>query len=54
MLDMAKELFDLVLAGRIVGKPKQNLALEEAVAAHRALESRSTSVRDRAHTVKKI
>jgi NADPH:quinone reductase len=43
MLDMAKELFDLVLAGKIVGEPKQTFALEEAAEAHRALESRSTS-----------
>jgi NADPH2:quinone reductase len=43
MLDMAKELFDLVGAGKIVGEPKQTFALEDAAEAHRALESRSTS-----------
>ena len=43
MLDMAKELFELVLAGKIVGEPKQTFALEDAAEAHRALESRSTS-----------
>ena len=43
MLDMAKELFELVLAGKIVGEPKQIFALEDAAEAHRALESRSTS-----------
>ena len=43
MLDMAKELFDLVRAGKIVGEPKQIFALEDAAEAHRALESRSTS-----------
>jgi len=43
MLDMAKELFELVRAGKIVGEPKQTFALEDAAEAHRALESRSTS-----------
>ena len=43
MLDMAKELFDLVRAGKIVGEPKQTFALKDAAEAHRALESRSTS-----------
>ena len=43
MLDMAKELFGLVLAGKIVSEPKQTFALEDAAEAHRALESRSTS-----------
>jgi NADPH2:quinone reductase len=40
MLDMARELFDHVLAGRIVGEPKQSFALEDAAQAHRMLESR--------------
>ena len=40
---MAKELFDLVVAGKIVDERKQIFALEEAAAAQRALESRSTS-----------
>ena len=43
MLDMAKELFELVRAGKIVGEPKQTFALEDAAEAHRALELRSTS-----------
>lgn len=43
MLGMAKELFDLVQAGKIVGEPKQTFALEDAAEAHRTLESRSTS-----------
>jgi NADPH:quinone reductase len=43
MLAMADELFGHVLAGRIVGEPKQEFALAEAAAAHRALESRSTT-----------
>jgi len=42
MLAMADELFGHVLAGRITGEPKQEYRLEEAAAAHRALESRST------------
>ena len=43
MLAMADELFGHVLAGRIVGEPKQQFALADAAAAHRALESRSTT-----------
>ena len=43
MLDMAKELFDLVLAGKITGEPKQSFALAEAAEAHRALEARKTT-----------
>src|SRR4249920_938461 len=43
MLEMARELFDHVLAGRISGEPKQSFALADAAAAHRALESRSTT-----------
>ena len=42
MLAMADELFSHVLAGRIVGEPKQEFALEDAADAHRALESRKT------------
>ena len=42
MLDMARELFGHVLAGRIVSEPKQSFALEDAAEAHRALESRQT------------
>ncbi len=43
MLDMAKELFDHVLAGRIVSEPKQTFALADAAEAHRALEGRKTT-----------
>jgi NADPH2:quinone reductase len=43
MLAMADELFGHVLAGRIVGEPKQEFALADAASAHRALESRSTT-----------
>jgi NADPH2:quinone reductase len=43
MLAMARELFDHVLAGRIVGEPKQQFALADAADAHRALESRQTT-----------
>jgi NADPH2:quinone reductase len=43
MLAMARELFDHVLAGRIVGEPRQTFALADAAAAHRALESRQTT-----------
>src|SRR6516162_8730567 len=42
MLEMAKELFDLVLAGRIRSEPNQTFALEDAAEAHRALEARKT------------
>jgi NADPH2:quinone reductase len=42
MLDMAKELFDLVLAGKIKGEPNQTYALADAALAHQALESRKT------------
>jgi NADPH2:quinone reductase len=42
MLAMAKELFDLVLAGKIVSEPKQTFALADAAEAHRALEARQT------------
>jgi NADPH:quinone reductase len=43
MLAMADELFGHVLAGRIKGEPKQEFALADAAAAHRALESRQTT-----------
>ena len=42
MLEMARELFDHVLAGHIVSEPRQTFALAEAAEAHRALEGRST------------
>ncbi len=42
MLKMADELFDLVLQGKIVSKPKQRYFLADAAEAHRALESRET------------
>jgi NADPH2:quinone reductase len=43
MLEMAYELFGLVLAGKIASEPKQVLSLAEASEAHRALESRKTT-----------
>lgn len=42
MLDMARELFDHVLSGRITSEPQQTFALADAAAAHRALEARKT------------
>ena len=42
MLEMARELFTHVLAGRITGEPRQVYALADAPDAHRALESRAT------------
>ena len=42
MLEMARELFTHVLAGRITGEPRQVFALADAADAHRALESRAT------------
>ena len=43
MLEMAKELFDMVLAGKIVSEPKQTFALSDAAEAHRMIESRKTT-----------
>jgi NADPH2:quinone reductase len=43
MLAMAKELFDLVLAGKIRSEPSRTYSLAEAGEAHRALESRQTT-----------
>ena len=43
MLDMAEEVFDLVLAGKIKSEPNQTYALADAAEAHRALESRKTT-----------
>jgi NADPH2:quinone reductase len=42
MLDMARELFDLVEAGKIASEPGQVFPLAEAAEAHRAMESRKT------------
>jgi NADPH2:quinone reductase len=42
MLAMAKELFDLVLAGKIRSEPSQIFGLADAAEAHRALEARKT------------
>ncbi len=42
MLEMATELFDLVLAGKITSEPGQVFALADAAAAHQALEGRKT------------
>jgi NADPH:quinone reductase len=43
MLGMAKELFDLVRAGKIRSEPSRTYPLAEAAEAHRALESRQTT-----------
>src|SRR6185369_371740 len=43
MLAMAKELFDLVAAGKIRSEPRLIMPLAEAGAAHTALESRKTT-----------
>lgn len=43
MLAMAKELFDLVGAGKIRSEPSRVYPLAEAAEAHRALESRKTT-----------
>ncbi len=40
---MAKDMFDLVLAGKIKSEPRQTFPLKDAAAAHRALESRATT-----------
>lgn len=42
MLEMARELFDHVLAGKIKGEPNQIFSLDEAAKAHEALENRKT------------
>ncbi|MEZ5640420.1 MAG: quinone oxidoreductase [Burkholderiaceae bacterium] len=42
MLEMADEVFGMVLAGRIRSEPAQSFALEEAAQAHRMLESRKS------------
>jgi NADPH2:quinone reductase len=42
MLAMAKELFDLVTAGKIRSEPSQIFGLADAAEAHRALEARKT------------
>jgi NADPH:quinone reductase len=43
MLEMARELFDHVLAGRIRSEPSRMYPLSDAAEAHRALESRRTT-----------
>jgi NADPH2:quinone reductase len=43
MLAMAKELFDLVAAGKIRSEPSRTYPLADAAEAHRALESRRTT-----------
>ena len=43
MLEMADELFGLVLAGKITSEPSRVLSLEEAAKAHRLLEGRKTT-----------
>jgi NADPH2:quinone reductase len=42
MLDMAREMFGLVAAGKIASEPGQVFSLAEAAEAHRAMESRKT------------
>lgn len=42
MLEMAREVFDLVEAGKIVSKPGRVFEFEDAADAHRALEGRKT------------
>jgi NADPH:quinone reductase len=42
MLDMAREMFDLVAAGKISSEPGQVFSLADAAEAHRAMESRKT------------
>ena len=42
MLEMADEVFGMVLAGKIRSEPAQSFALADAADAHRALESRKT------------
>jgi len=43
MLEMAEELFGLVLAGKITSEPSRTLPLEDAAEAHRLLEGRKTT-----------
>lgn len=42
MLQMADEVFGMVLSGKIVSEPSQIFALDQAAEAHIALESRKT------------
>ena len=42
MLEMAREMFGLVAAGKIASEPGQVFSLAEAAEAHRAMESRKT------------
>ena len=42
MLEMADEVFTMVLEGKIRSQAAQTFALEDAADAHRALESRKT------------
>jgi NADPH2:quinone reductase len=42
MLEMAGEVFSMVLSGKIRSTPSRSYALAEAAEAHRALESRRT------------
>ena len=43
LVAMATELFELVLAGKIVSEPRQQFALKDAASAHRALQARATT-----------
>ncbi len=51
MLDMAREMFDLVLAGKITSSPSQTFPLDDAAEAHRMLEGRKTTRGERIDTV---
>ena len=43
LLAMAADMFALVVAGKINSEARQQFALKDAAAAHRALESRATT-----------
>jgi NADPH2:quinone reductase len=43
LLRLSSELFAFMESGKVVTTPRQTFALEDAAAAHRALESRNTT-----------
>jgi NADPH2:quinone reductase len=43
LLASARELFDMVLAGKVKVAPRQTYALKDAAQAHRDLEARKTT-----------
>jgi len=43
LLASAKDLFDMVLAGKVKVGPRQTYALKDAAQAHRDLEARKTT-----------